>query len=168
MDMSKIGKIGGLLVLCVSMGFLFSCLTLKRIVSVQDKKKQGIVRPACMLAFFPFQPCSFGFHSKGLVLEACRYLKIKLVSANVHPLPASCTQHLSRPHDSVPVGRWRNWCGCFDCCDQGPQAPSTHLPPSAVRWGMQTWDGGCKHTCGSGASCQSPLLLGPFSKPGWD
>lgn len=147
MDMSKIAKIGDLLVLCVSMGFLFSCLTLKRIVSVQDKKKQGIVRPACMLAFFPFQPCSFGFHSKGLVLEACRYLKIKLVSANVHPLPVSCTQHLSRPHDSVPVGRWRNWCGCFDCCDQGPQATGSiytssplcsEMGDANMRWGMQT------------------------------
>lgn len=34
MDMSKIAKIGGLLVLCVCVGFLFSCLTLKMIAFV--------------------------------------------------------------------------------------------------------------------------------------
>lgn len=54
MDMSKIAKIGGLLVLCVCVGFLFSCLTLERLVSIQDKKKQGTVRSACMPAFFFF------------------------------------------------------------------------------------------------------------------
>lgn len=34
MDMSKIAKIGGLLVLCAFVGFLFSCLTLQRLVSI--------------------------------------------------------------------------------------------------------------------------------------
>lgn len=68
MDMSKIAKIGGLLVLCVCVDFLFFCLTSKRLLSVQGKKKQGIVRPACMPAFSSFHSSSFGFHSKGLVL----------------------------------------------------------------------------------------------------
>jgi len=85
MDMSKIAKIGGLLVLFYLYGFSVFLPDSKRIVSVWDKKKQGEVRPACLSLpgfLFSFQSCSFGFHSKkmncfslcmGLVLEElCR------------------------------------------------------------------------------------------------
>ncbi|XP_074763038.1 acyl-CoA-binding domain-containing protein 6 isoform X2 [Athene noctua] len=61
------------------------------------------------------QSCSFGFHSKntncfslclGLILEALRrHLKMKLVSANMHPFSASCTKYRSCPHFSVSTGR---------------------------------------------------------------
>lgn len=119
----------------ICMFFLFTCLTQKGLClyRIKRRKEESGLLACCHCLFFSFQSCSFGFHSKntncfslcmGLVLEAlCRHLKMKLVSANMHPFPATCTKYRSCPHFSVSVGRcWGTQCRHLDSSDRGPKA----------------------------------------------